>query len=233
MENLGDFMYHHKRLWLILLILLFGGITSFFLFQEDLFKQEEIIGDALVEKEPEEPLVSEEVVKENTEQISLLNVDLKGAIKNPKVYQVPENTRIFELIEIGGGLTANAFTDNINLSKKISDEMVVYIFTKEEYQAKTSCKVANDQESEISEEIQKKESVIESEPKTSEQPGKISLNKATLEELMTLDGIGESKAKSIIEYRNTNNGFQNIEELKNVSGIGDALYEKVKNNITT
>ena len=61
---------------------------------------------------------------------------------------------------------------------------------------------------------------------------KLSINEASKEELMTLNGIGESKALSIIEYRNTNGSFKNIEEIKNVSGIGDAAYEKIKDNIT-
>ena len=61
---------------------------------------------------------------------------------------------------------------------------------------------------------------------------KVSLNQATLEELMTLSGVGEAKAKSIIEYRNKNGGFQSIEEVKKVNGIGDSLFDKIKENIT-
>ena len=125
----------------------------------------------------------------------------------------------------------NATTENINLSKKVSDEMVIYIFTKTEYQKKTTCNITNSFTGEISEEIEKKESLIETnkEENTTE---KVSLNKATKEELMTLEGIGESKALSIIEYRTKKDGFQTLEELKNVNGIGESLYEKIKNNIT-
>ena len=73
---------------------------------------------------------------------------------------------------------------------------------------------------------------IEPETSIETQTSKISINNASLEELMTLSGIGEAKAKSIIEYREQNGGFNSIEDIKNVTGIGDALFDQIKENIT-
>ena len=72
---------------------------------------------------------------------------------------------------------------------------------------------------------------IESETKVT-QSDKVNINKASIEELMTLTGVGESKAKAIVDYREENGNFKSIEEIKNVSGIGDALYENIKEGIT-
>lgn len=237
MNCISDWIYHHKTKIIILLILCIGGIGSVFAASFENTKEEDTLISDVKTEEVEEQTKEEKLEKEpeieNKEEGKMKSwrIDIKGAITNPGVYEVEENTRIYEVISLAGGLLKDATTENINLSKKVSDEMVIFIFTKEEYQKKTTCNIKNDFTGEISEEIQKKESLIE-QSKEKEATGKISLNKATKEELMTLEGIGEAKALSIIEYRTKNNGFQNIEELKNVSGIGVSLYENIKNNIT-
>lgn len=236
MEFFSDWLYHHKTLVIAFIILLLGGIGGAFAMTYDLASEENLVGDAGIQKEEIEKTQEEEPPKEEeqTEEKPAYTwrIDIKGAVANPGVYEVGEETRIYEAIAMAGGLIDSATTENINLSKKVSDEMVIYIFTKEEYQTKTTCVVENDSPAEISRELNEKTSVIEKSSETARKDKKVSLNSANKEELMTLTGIGEAKAESIINYRTEKGGFQNIEELKNVTGIGESLYEKIKEHIT-
>lgn len=235
MDSISDWVYHHKPMIIAFIILMLGGISGVFAMTYDWEKESEetLISDNNIKEE-----VTEEIEKKEEEQQEVEEkeetfwiVDIKGAVANPNVYEVKEGTRVFEALSLAGGTLDNATTENINLSKKISDEMVIYIYTKEEYQEKTSCSVENDYDSEISKEINEKISVIEKNS-VNEKDEKISINKATKEDFMSLEGIGEAKAESIINYRTEHGGFQRIEELKNISGIGEALYEKIKNSLT-
>ena len=98
----------------------------------------------------------------------------------PNVYQMKEGRRLYEIIDLAGGLKDTATTKNIKLSKKVEDEMVIYIFTEQEYLEKNTCSIKNDYKGEISEEIKEKESII-TEKKEETENQKISLNRATLE----------------------------------------------------
>ena len=109
-------------------------------------------------------------------------VDIKGAVVTPGVYELEENKRVIDVINLAGGLKENASTINLNLSKIVEDEMYIIVYSKEE--------------------------------------------------LMTLNGIGESKADAIIKYRQENGKFNNLEDIKNVSGISDNTYEKIKDDIS-
>lgn len=177
--------------------------------------------------------------KEEKEEIKIVKVDVKGAVKKPGVYGFSEGMTINDAILQAGGIATNGTTKNINLSKKLTDEMVVYVFTKNELKVKESkneivceipkcecetIKVENNAENVNGSSHNSSGNAVSS--------GKVSINNGTLEELMTLSGVGESKAKSIIEYREKNGKFENLEDLKKVSGIGDAAYEKIKNQIT-
>ena len=176
-------------------------------------------------------------------------VDVKGAVKKPGVYEFTSNDKIIDAINKAGGLKANAVTSNINLSLKLQSEMVVYIFNKSELKGTTTSVFSNTckcQTIEVNNCINpttfnqktsnvittKNESISTSEPTTSTiQDSKININTASLEELTTLSGIGESKAKAIIEYR-SNNYFNSIEDIMNVSGLGNSIFEKIKDYIT-
>lgn len=173
------------------------------------------------EKEESEEEVKEEVKKEEKKMVL---VDIKGQINKPGVYEMEEGKRVIDVIEKAEGLTNSADTSKINLSQKVTDEMVIIVYSKKEIEEmkKTETEVEIKNDASITE---KKETVT----KTSE---KISINTATKEELMTLSGIGESKAESIISYREENGLFEKIEDITLVSGIGEALFEKIKNNIT-
>lgn len=169
-------------------------------------------------------------------------VDVKGAVNMPGVYELNDGKRIIDAINMAGGLADNANTININLSKKLTDEMYIVIYTKNEianYKKTSSGKIECASNECVCPDTNNdgciKKSTTKSSDKTSsnkETNGKVSINTASKEELMTLSGIGEAKAEKIISYRNENGLFNALEDIKNVSGIGDALFEKIKDNIT-
>lgn len=191
--------------------------------------------DLVYKDEKLEDVVEDSIEEVDEQTITSIKVDIKGAVNKPGVYELEYNSRVSDAIEASGGLTKDADTSMINLSKNLSDEMVIIIYTKDEIEemksGNTSIKYIEkecicpeiENDACIEEVIDNKEEV--------EKDGKVSLNNASLEELMTLDGIGESKAKAIIEYRNKNE-FKSIEEIMEVNGIGTATYEKIKDKLT-
>lgn len=159
-------------------------------------------------------------------------VDIKGAVKSPGVYEISSDSRIIDVIKKAGDLKKEADTSIINLSKKVKDEMYIIIYTKDEIK---SYKDKFSSSTEIVKEIEKKIICPDKDndaclKNNDIKIGKVNINNASLEELSSLTGIGEGKAKKIIEYREKNK-FEKIEDIKNVSGIGNSLYEKIKENI--
>ena len=134
---------------------------------------------------------------------------------------------------MAGGLTDQADTSVINLSKKVTDEMVIIIYSKEEVsnfsKTKETEQVIQKSCQQQDETSLKNDACITSEKTIT---GKISINNATLEELMTLSGIGEAKAKEIISYREKNGPFQEIQDLLKVPGIGENLFASIQEDIT-
>jgi len=187
--------------------------------------------------------------EEKVEVEEKIIVDIKGLIKNPGVYEMDSNSRVIDVINKAGGFKEEANTDYINLSKKLVDEMIIIIYSNNdvekfketdkntvyiEYECVcpdnkndaciTDKDTVNTNGVKEKDENKKNLSNIESD-------GKVSINTGTLDELMSLDGVGESKAQSIIEYREQNGEFKNLEDLMNVSGIGEKAYSKIKDNI--
>ena len=164
-----------------------------------------------------------------------LKVDIKGQVINPGIYSLKADSRVIDVIAAAGGLTGETDTSVINLSKKIKDEMVIIIYSREEvsdfHKTKEIEKQVEEQCQQKNEEALINDACIKSEIEVTKL-GKISINTATKEELMTLTGIGETKAKDIISYREKNGPFKTIEDIKKVSGIGDSLFAKIKENIT-
>ncbi len=161
-------------------------------------------------------------------------VDLKGAVINPGVYKIEDGYIINDILKEAGGLKEDAYTDNINLSMKLSDEMVIYIYTQNEYNSqniKKESEVCNCDEYKIDKCLSDSSSMIVSNDDANSDNTYVNINTASKEELGKLNGIGESKANAIVEYRNKNGNFTNIEDIQNVDGIGKALYEKIKDNI--
>ena len=155
--------------------------------------------------EKEDKNQKEEVVEQD-----LITVDVKGAVKSPGIYDLPVGSRVNDAVQKAGGLTDNADSKSLNLAQKISDEALVYVPTKEE--------VAN-QES-YSNATGNKESK------------KVNLNKASLEELKQVKGLGAKRAQDIIDHRESNGNFKSVDELKKVSGIGAKTIEKLKEYVT-
>lgn len=154
-----------------------------------------------------------EVPEADSESIpSVMYVDIKGAVYEPGVYEMEEGDRINDLVEKAGGFTSEAEQTTVNLALRVTDQMMVYI-PKEGEETPEAAHPASDSASSEGE--------------------KVNLNTATLNELTTLNGIGEKKAEKIIQYREENGSFESIEDIKKVSGIGDKTFENLKESITT
>ncbi len=166
---------------------------------------------------------------ENNYKEKTIKAEIKGAVKNPGVYKLNDNSRVEDLIKASGGLIEDSDVNSLNLSEIVKDESVIVIYTKKELTKNKALYIENSCTCPVIKSIgcinSKNDEIIKI-------GNKVSLNIGTLEELMTLSGIGESKALAIIKYREENNGFKTLEELMNVKGIGKATYEKNKVNLS-
>lgn len=164
-----------------------------------------------------------------TNVTSKVYVDIKGSVKKPGVYQVPADSIVWDAINLSGGFTKNAYTKNINLSQKVKDEMVIYVFSKSEM-SKMNNTVKTD--TACTTNVINYDNCITTEKNATEtSTSLVNINTASKEELMTVSGIGASKADSIIAYR-IKTPFSKIEDIMNVSGIGESLFDKIKKYIT-
>lgn len=164
-----------------------------------------------------------------TNVTSKVYVDIKGSVKKPGVYQVPADSIVWDIVNLSGGFTKNAYTKNINLSQKVKDEMVIYVFSKSEM-SKMNNTVKTD--TACTTNIINYDNCITTEKNATEtSTSLVNINTASKEELMTVSGIGASKADSIIAYR-IKMPFSKIEDIMNVSGIGESLFDKIKKYIT-
>lgn len=150
--------------------------------------------------------------KQQTEKTTEIYVQIDGAVKKPGVYTFSEESRVYELIEAAGGLLPEAYDLGINQAKRLADGEKIYVYTKEEIENGAGTTDTQN-------------------PKGQTDDGKVNINTASVEELMTLSGIGETRAKDIIAYRNAHGAFSLPEDLKNVSGIGDSTYNKIADAI--
>lgn len=167
------------------------------------------------------------------EKVEYVFVDVKGAVKNPGVYEIEVGNRVNDAIIKAGGINKDANTRYINLSKIITDEMVIVVYTKEEI-SKILEESAIEKETPCVCETIVNEACIEDALKEDEgaEDTLININTADIDLLMTLAGIGESKAMAIIDYREKNGQFTTIEDIMKVSGISESTYSKIKDFIT-
>ena len=186
-----------------------GGILLILVGVGGLFskKEESVEGTTVVET-----TMLAEKTEVSTTQETVIFVDIKGAVKNPGVYQMKVGDRVKDALEAAGGLTAEADSQKVNLAKRLEDQMVIVV-----------PKVGEEAE-EIPAGATSKEEAKE---------GKVNINTATVEELKTLKGVGEKKAEAIIEYRKKNGSFQTKEDLMKVRGIGKKLFESFQERIVT
>ena len=168
--------------------------------------------EAVEETEVVVTTVLAEKTEVSTTQETVIFVDIKGAVKNPGVYQMKVGDRVKDALEAAGGLTEEADSQKVNLAKRLEDQMVIVV-----------PKVGEE-----AEEIPAGETRNEA---TKE--GKVNINTATVEELKTLKGVGEKKAEAIIEYRKKNGSFKTKEDLMKVRGIGKKLFESFEERIVT
>lgn len=191
------------------------GLCYFFFFRTDSSPpQEELI-------ETIQPTEQIEMIEPAQEAVlAQVLVDVKGAVLHPGVYTLNEEQRIIDAVNLAGGYLTNADTQLINHAQKVQDEMVIYI------------PVKGEKLDEVTSGFISMPTAGTSTSGGSAKDGKVNLNQADEAALTTLSGIGPSKAKSIIAYREENGGFQTIEDLKKVTGIGDKTYEKLKDSIS-
>lgn len=148
---------------------------------------------------------------EEPEAATTAYVDISGEVISPGIYEVDDETRLFELIELAGGLKENADIDSINQAEFVTDGQKIIIPS-----------LLPDEDN---------NPPSEQNTVSGTQNSRININTASREELKQLSGIGDVIADRIIEYRSSNR-FMKIEEIKNVKGIGDSIFEKIKGQIT-
>lgn len=154
-----------------------------------------------------------------SEELEFLTVDVKGAVKNPGIYQLKKTSRINDAIQKAGGLTTDADSKSINLAQKLTDEAVIYVAAMGENV--TNAASNNGQ------------TLTKDTNGTAEQKGnKVNLNKANLSDLQSISGIGQKRAQDILDYREANGKFNSVDDLKNVSGVGAKTLEKLKEYVT-
>lgn len=180
--------------------------------------------DIYLEADQEDTLETECLMSEEQEQVEafetqtmeewlLYYVYICGAVEHPGVYALPEGSRIYEVIQMAGGLTEEADESLTNQAEQISDGMMIQIYTKEEA-AEAGMK-----------------SVSGTAADRNTEDGRININTAGVTELMTLPGIGASKAEAILAYRTEHGAFSSIEDLMNVSGIKEGTFLQMKEHI--
>ena len=214
-------MYNIKKdkKYIILFILIVFGIIGYYLFfrshtNDEILQFNEI--DTIENNDTNEEVIVKEKIK----------VYVAGAVMNPGVYELDEGARVVDATGVAGGLLENADITNVNLAYALEDGMKVYIPKNGENQVESS--------SDLSAGVEASTSVAASSNSATKQTTskKININSATQEELETLPGIGSATALKIINYRKEKGKFKTIEDIKNVSGIGDSKFSKIKDLIT-
>ncbi|HFI0911368.1 TPA: helix-hairpin-helix domain-containing protein [Streptococcus suis] len=157
----------------------------------------------------------EETSTEVSKEPSLLVVDVKGAVVKPGLYTLEADARVNDAVEAAGGLTSQADPKSINLAQKLSDEAVVYVASEDENISVVASTTAS--------------SAMSQEEKNT---NLVNLNTATEADLQTISGIGAKRATDIIAYREANGGFKSVDDLNNVSGIGDKTMESIRPYVT-
>ncbi|QQY80441.1 competence protein ComEA [Keratinibaculum paraultunense] len=208
-----DYFTKKEQIVIILLILIIVLISLF----NFLKKNDSLIGKKIDEEnkekvDPEELITElEEQLEDDVENGEIIMVHISGEVYNPGLVELPRDSRVIDAVNLAGGLKKEADLDRINLAKKLEDEEKIYI-------------------PKVGEDINPVENFVDMQYDNSS--GKININMCTKEELMSLPGIGEVLAGRILEYREQNK-FKNIEDIKNVSGIGEKKFESIKELITT
>lgn len=212
-----EFLNNYKKYFILIGCFIILGVFLYLYLDDD--KEENYNKEVLI---ADITTTTEKVVQNK------IFVDIKGAVNKPGVYEFQYGDKVIDAIKKAEGLTKNAVTSNINLSKKLVNEMVIYVFNKKEITTMvTTNKIACNCET-----IEVNNCIDKNNISDNNSNNKININTATLDELLTLKGIGQSKAEAIIKYREENGNFNTIEDIQKVSGLGGTIYSKIKDYIT-
>ncbi|CAN7202025.1 helix-hairpin-helix domain-containing protein [Peribacillus frigoritolerans] len=189
-----------------------GGIYFFSQQGKDPADMEDIFSVTAKEAEMEQS------VNESAAEPEIIKVDVKGAVKSPGIFTAQAGDRVIDLISSAGSFTEKADKDKVNFAQIIEDQMVIYV---PEIGEEDKGNLENIQVGTSGDAVTKGTS-----------GGLVNLNTATQEDLQTLTGIGPSKATAILEYRETVGKFKEVDELKQVTGIGDKTFERLRDSVS-
>ena len=213
-QKMMDYILHHREKTLKYLVaFLFILIALFILLGKN--GDEELLIEGRENTSTVEQLAAEESPEENPEPKEIF-VHLSGAVNKPGVLKLSEGTRVYEAVEMAGGLEVDADSSGINLARTLQDEERIHIPRQGEIQT-NPVQYANPATQSIGGETR--------------QSGLININTADSASLQTLTGIGPSTAEKILDYRQSSGPFRSIEQIKEVSGIGEKTYQKFKDKI--
>lgn len=177
-------------------------------------------GESATESESETETVTLQVDDDSIDTDSAVIKDIKvyvcGAVQRPDVYEISADSRIVDAVSAAGGFAIDAYPEAMNLAETVSDGSRIYVPTKEEVDALA---------------VVYSDTGSGSGDTTSDSTGRVNINTATLEELTTLPGIGDTRARAIIDYREQNGAFGNIEDIMQVTGIKEKSFSKIKDSI--
>ena len=224
MDEIEDFLENlniKKYLFNIIIIILFCLLSYFVIYKINNINKKIDNKVSLNKEEKEES-------KEKSAEYVI--VDIKGEVTIPGVYELIKGSRVIDVINEAQGLTSNANTRYINLSKTLEDGDAIVIYSNQEIEEASKEEKIEVTTPCVCEDINN--ACIENNINNSDSDGKININTASIEQLTTLTGIGEAKAKAIIQYREENGNFSTIEDIMKVSGISENIFAKIKENIT-
>ena len=218
--SIKDYFFYHKKKFVtvvLFVVILVGGFFLYKVYAKELNYSKEI------EKKTEKTVLKTDKKEENKEDKKQEDyvVDIKGEVINPGIYSASKNDRVIDIIKKAGGLTRKADTYYLNLSQKVTDQMLIRVSSKYE--------VNLTRELELKEKERKLE--VKNKKEDAKEIKKVSINTASKEELINVAYITENIANLIIERRNKT-PFKNIEELLEIKGIKENTLAKIKENIT-
>ena len=160
-------------------------------------------------------------------------VDVSGAVNTPMVVCIPNGSRVFEAIDAAGGRNGESSVKTLNLASVCEDGQKIYVPTAAEVEAAEAAGAQDPVQAVDNTGSRASQTVLagNTDGGRNTAQGRVNLNTAGSEELQTLPGVGPAIASRIIDYRNTNGSFQSVEDIKNVTGIGEKIYEKLKDNL--
>ena len=215
----------NKKIIGLVIITIIIFIVSIFLYKQkssNAFKEEYMT--EIFEEESNDNMEYTETLEEDTTIINEDSIDrnkiiveIKGEVAKPDVYQLEEGSIIKDLIDMAGGVTEEADLSRINRAEELLNHELIIIGN-----------INDETESSV---VQNNSTYSSNGNNSDKVSTLININTADLEQLKEITGIGNIKAQSIIDYREANGGFKSLEELKNVDGIGEKTFEKIKNNI--